>query len=368
MRARAGAFGFIALVAAASCSIGEVDLTGKHCPCAPGFVCDRSTNVCLGSLDASAPPDASLDDGPDDATPSGAIALSNLHAMWATPNSVRWEWSAQGNTTLFGSYELVVGPTPEAVKARAAGVRVWTSDDNPELGAFQVVDVNLDVEQVTRTATDKHTPATTYFAQLVAIDASGKRSTSNVAQAQTADTPSHELVIFSEADMAGSSMPPAFARSMVAPFAGTFDYGGLVSCSGTPPSCLENFRRVALGVSLAALPQSSFDVAFLELAVSGSARTEENWSIAGLYFGDDTCGGASSDAACKWHYDGWSMRAGQRYRVLQVPLRTLHRLGQTATLTYAELVAQGFKLYAVNVFGRWVNGTTTRVDEIRVRW
>ena len=57
----------------AACNLGEVDLTGKECPCAQGWVCDRSVNECVRALDAGpdAGPDAGIDAGPRDAGEDG---------------------------------------------------------------------------------------------------------------------------------------------------------------------------------------------------------------------------------------------------------------------------------------------------------
>lgn len=52
-----------------ACNLGEVDLTGKECPCAQGWVCDRSVNECVRELDAGsdAGPDAGVDAASQDA-------------------------------------------------------------------------------------------------------------------------------------------------------------------------------------------------------------------------------------------------------------------------------------------------------------
>lgn len=52
-----------------ACSLGEVDLTGKECPCAQGWVCDRAANECVREHDGgpdAGPEDAGLDAGPAD--------------------------------------------------------------------------------------------------------------------------------------------------------------------------------------------------------------------------------------------------------------------------------------------------------------
>jgi len=36
----------------AGCSFGEVDLSGKSCPCADGYVCDVPSDVCVANPDS----------------------------------------------------------------------------------------------------------------------------------------------------------------------------------------------------------------------------------------------------------------------------------------------------------------------------
>jgi len=43
-----------------ACAFGEVDLTDKHCPCADGYVCDPTTNLCV---EMAAPDAAAMDSG-----------------------------------------------------------------------------------------------------------------------------------------------------------------------------------------------------------------------------------------------------------------------------------------------------------------
>jgi hypothetical protein len=50
-----------------------------------------------------------------------------------------------------------------------------------------------------------------------------------------------------------------------------------------------------------------------------------------------------------------------------VPLKQL-RKSDGKTLTFDELKAQNFALWAVTSNGTWMNATATRFDEIRLRW
>jgi hypothetical protein len=47
----------VAVAALVACKVPDVDLTGKHCPCASGFTCDDKTQLCVQGDIADAPPD-----------------------------------------------------------------------------------------------------------------------------------------------------------------------------------------------------------------------------------------------------------------------------------------------------------------------
>ncbi|HEV7554819.1 MAG TPA: hypothetical protein VGO00_05140 [Kofleriaceae bacterium] len=50
----------IAIVALVACKVPDVDLTGKHCPCASGYTCDDTTQLCVQGDIADAPPDTTM--------------------------------------------------------------------------------------------------------------------------------------------------------------------------------------------------------------------------------------------------------------------------------------------------------------------
>jgi hypothetical protein len=50
----------LAIVALVACKVPDVDLTGKHCPCASGFTCDDKTQLCVQGDIVDAPPDATM--------------------------------------------------------------------------------------------------------------------------------------------------------------------------------------------------------------------------------------------------------------------------------------------------------------------
>jgi hypothetical protein len=68
----------LAAVALAGCTVADVDLTGKQCPCASGWLCETATNTCVrdpAMIDArmiDAPPGGDAIDAPIDTPPGGS--------------------------------------------------------------------------------------------------------------------------------------------------------------------------------------------------------------------------------------------------------------------------------------------------------
>ena len=50
----------LAIVALVACKVPDVDLTGKHCPCASGYTCDDNTQLCVQGDFADAPADTAM--------------------------------------------------------------------------------------------------------------------------------------------------------------------------------------------------------------------------------------------------------------------------------------------------------------------
>lgn len=77
---RAAALAAALALALAGCSIPEVDLDGKQCPCASGWTCATATNTCVrepGAIDAA---DGTLADA-GDAAPADATDAAALDAI-----------------------------------------------------------------------------------------------------------------------------------------------------------------------------------------------------------------------------------------------------------------------------------------------
>ena len=138
----------VGLFGIASCTVGNVDYLGKHCSaaCPDALTCVDGVCVRVESL----------------------VYVTELHAEWGTPNSIRWAWTMHGNGPDLESYELAItSDTPGA-----PGVKTWTSKDSAELGSYQLRRSD-GFDLVNGTITYDLAPQTSYTAVLKVHDAYG---------------------------------------------------------------------------------------------------------------------------------------------------------------------------------------------------
>jgi hypothetical protein len=357
-----------------ACVVGDVDLSGRACPCVDGWVCDTATDTCrrgddVGGTGPGATGDASAgaqstDDGSSGAEPAEMFDVVSFAADWSTPNAIHWTWGVEGEADAFHAWEVRVATSTEELEA--GGGVVFDGSLNPELDRFTLRNTNEE-EPVTGTITDDLLPATEYFARLSVLDTAGGRSVSaNVAVRTTTAAPVDGVTIFADAD----PFPPGVAypmgcyvRTDGAPAAGTTshfelhhfcDAAGNASCTEDvdgQPECWENLRLQDMSVPVPGLTAGDFSDAYLELYVAieapAGAVGHGWWSELSI---------DASDAI--WKYTGLTIRADGEYRRYQVPL-TQFGLGPE---TLASL-AQG-----VRVGSTWTAGSRIRVDEVRIRW
>jgi hypothetical protein len=287
--------------------------------------------------------------------PEGAaVRVTNLRATWSTPNGIRWDWDAEGEPDALLAFELVVGATEQDVLERSAATRTWTDAENPELGRF-VLPHGLAEIPVVFTVTDELEPDTIHHAQLVATDTAGRQAMSNVAAGRTTLSPVGEIVIMSDVDTAGDSLPSTFVLGTDRPFAGSSAYSYESVCGGM--ECYENLRRQGLMLDLSPVSEGAYaTTAYFEVALAVENGSTSWWSDLWTWYD-----GTSTDRIGR--YNGWTARADGNYRVLQVPLRAFEIDGEP--VPYEEL-AHG--LYGFNVGGYWSDGAVVRVDELRIRW
>lgn len=318
----------------------------------------RISAALVAVLGCEANPAFDLDTGtasgpinPDDA----AVAVGNLRATWGTPNTIRWDWEAQGDPDRLLAYELVVGTSEDDVLSGGGSTVVWTEEQNPELGRFLLPRTGGE-DPVVFTATDALEPDTRYYAQLIARDTAGNATVSNIAAGRTSQPPVDEIVIIADENTAGFSIPGTFALSSERPFAGTQGYRYESVCEGQA-ECWENLRRQEILLDVGAISQGSFGTtAYFEVALAIESETTPWWCSFWLWYD-----GSSADRLAS--YDAWTGRTGGDYRVIQVPLRAF--LIQGEPTPYDEL---SFGLYGFNVGGPWSDGAVVYVDELRLRW
>ncbi|MFN0061616.1 MAG: hypothetical protein ACKVPX_03760 [Myxococcaceae bacterium] len=343
MNAEIIASGMVATLLVA-CTIPEVDISYRQCPCVSGYVCDVSANVCYEAPAAGG-------------GGTGAVRVTNLRPDWSTAHQIRWRWDPEGVADNLGRYELVVGTTEEDVRNRTGAARVYTPTENPELARF-LLQRTIVTDPVVFTTADELQPDTRYFAQLTAFDTTGDRSYTNIAQARTMVVPTGSRLVFSEAEMPGFSIPTGFARICNdRAFEGSCYYEYVAQCPNGQGSCWENLRRQSLGFTAPGLSQGAFaTTAIFTLAVASDAGRTSYWTGTRLCF----------DVACAdVYFVEWTLRSNDQYRVQEFPLRAF--LSPAGTPLSAAVLNQGvFEISFVG--GDWPSGTHVRVDKVSVAW
>ncbi|MCA9673058.1 MAG: hypothetical protein KC503_46015 [Myxococcales bacterium] len=285
--------------------------------------------------------------------PPAVIAISTLAQDWATPNTIRWSWQVDGETDKLAGYTLVVGLSAQDVRASQGSAKRWDVQQNPELGVFQLAGVQGN-QVITGTITDLLAPDTVYFAQLHVTDTAGGTSSTTVVQGRTARAANNAVVLFSDDDTQGYSIPSTLALSSRRPYQGKFCYEYVSICPNTKPDCWENLRRQDIKVALPALDAASFAQAYFEVAVGCNGK-HSYWSSVWLTFGS-----LQNDF---FSYEGFTIRCNDGYRLYQFPLRVLK--SKSGSLNASD-AADGVSEF--NVGGLWTAGATVRLDELRIRW
>jgi len=334
--------------ALAACSV-DVDLAGKQCPCLPGWVCDSVEQICVRQDSAS----------------EGAFTIESFDADWATPNSIRWRWKIDGRRESFHAFEVVVGPSEEAVRERS-DVVVWTAEINPELQLFSVPR-NDGVDYIEGTITDQLTPSTDYYAQLVVIDTAQQSSRSPIVVKRTAPASELAIDLVTETGIGPGHwlQPECLELVSDAPYEGMNHYQYQHWCSsdetqvctdpqlpdGESPSCWMNIQFGGIDVDATELTAGGFEFAYLEVAlalVSPAQATEPTPAYYVQLRVDEPP-----------HY--WaplSLRGDGEYRLFQIPLSAFG-------LTHEALAGT---IRHLEISAAWPHGSTIRIDSARVRW
>ncbi len=417
----------IGALVVAACSVAAVQLTGHPCPCVSGWTCDPMSNQCVevqrtdaasnpgsdagvtesssGDASTSCPCPMGYACSPDTHTcQRGAVGLDTLTASYTTPYSIHWTWPTPKNLQLLSYFELVVGPSQNDVLIRSAASTVWTSHQNPELG-FGMIQHSNSTDPVTRTITDELAPATTYWAQLVAVDNSGLRSGSSAASGTTLSCP-EGIVPLVQSSFSGwvlpcatqvpcSQTPPSltFAADAGAACANDMALVGMdtclvelaaqcdvgvtgagcdagcgwcPACAGASPYCLNSIgcddvlHVAGLGAALTGLTSKAFETAYVEFAFEADATATGNWSEVQLQL---------ANRSDYWTYLPWTVRADKHFRVVQLPLRAMVHNTDGTTMTVADLSPDGgppANLDEFRIYSTWL--ATIRIAGIALKW
>jgi hypothetical protein len=364
---------------ALACSIEDVELVGRKCPCPSDLscvndVCVRASAAGAGGAGGGGAGAASggaaggglaggglAGGGVAGGAGSGgvpcaaAITVDDFRVDWETPNTVRWRWDPHGAPELFSAYELVTAENQADLGSGTGSATIWTVSANPELGEFIVPDSGSLSDVIDRTITDGHTPKTTYYAKLSAIDKSGCRFESAQIQAVTTDPPQFEIEIFSDAAVP-QTVPSSYSLSTSGALSGSACLA-YVQPACTPPYCYENLK--AQGMQLASggkLNENQFVTkAFLELSVAIEEPVHSYWSQIWLMLS------GNQDI---WKLEPIVARADGQYRTYQIPLRALDQSG--TLLSFAKFDSSG--IAGFNFGGSFVGGKRVRVDEASIKW
>jgi hypothetical protein len=331
-------------VLVAGCVVSEIDYTGKACPCPDGWTC--SANVCARSI------------VPDGA--AGKITVANLRGEWSTPNGVRWAWDVTGSKDDFGSYELTLVSQPPG----AAGTKVWTASDNPELGRLYLPNQNGGEDLVDATITDGLDPDTTYLATLAGIDSAGNRSTSNQAELATGIVLANQVALFTDARPPGYPVPGSLtvapgcgvSQSACILFDPTADTACVPQACTAGMCCFENLRWQQLGADTSKISPGSFDQnAYFEFEIASTGKEISYWSEIRLWVNP-----GNDPATQLYYYHPWTYRPDPTFRRVQVPLRVF---ASNTNLT-SNVLAAG--LYGFSVGGDWDAAGKVYLDNIAV--
>lgn len=366
MRARNLGRAVIAGALASSCSIAALDLSGKKCPCASGYVCDvpRDTCVLEGTLftDSATPDVQVLDAGKEAEVVAPLVVVSDLTAEWATPNSIRWKWTVTGDKKSFRAYEVVVGKSAADVTNRAAGVDILRGNEHPELDLFDARGGKTSGPFSMWTTTDGFGPGITKFVQVHATDVNGTVSSTKVVSRATADQPTRTKILF---DGAERSARPVADWVFKTPVGGEAHYALDVDC-GTASTCAKRGELFALGIDMNApspYVSGDFPGSYLTFDIEGSVAVTSFSSTVAIEFGDGTCAGGAG--VCTFRYSGWTQKKSGR-TTIQAPLGELRN--DNGPLTFPILQQKGFGVQSLELSGTWADKAALRLYNARIRW
>ncbi len=349
------------LVVVASCSVAELDLTGKQCPCTSGYVCDVPSNTCVFAL--TRPDGGPLDDAlvAPERNPAALLSVKSFAVVadWKTPNVVRWDFTIEGKAPDFKSYRLDVGARMTSFADN--DFVSYGPIDRPELGVFDARGAKV-AGPASLWTFSRANPNTKQFGRLTVVDRTNQQNVSVIASAQAASGASSKAALFDGITPATTPRPT-----------GMFDFKNgahvfNVDCATLPSPCVKKVELGGLAVALDAsgpFTQADFDRAFLDLELEGTFAASSFDSVVAIEPGTGACTGGD----CRWGYAGWTMSAAPNPGVttLQVPLAKLNSAARGA-LTRPILEEKGFKVAVLAISGTWRDKANLRLLSAYIRW
>ena len=351
-----------AFLALQACGKEDIDLTGKACPCPTAdYECDSLCQVCVpaGTTPGSSCSGAT---GGTGAGGSGglagagaggtggtsctpAITFQNFKAVWATPESIRWEWEPLSPVSAkdqFKTYEL-------EVTAPGESPRTYDGTTNPELGVY--VQPNSGVDFTMATASSGLTPGKLYTGVLRAIDTQDCAFTSPSASAPRTTQPKGGAF-----ELYADTQPPgSFPLDATEVTAGC-KAGNCLQSLDCVGSCFFNLRWSGTTLN-APISEGEFSDAYVEFYVKSNSAAPLWWSESWLQVGTGT--------GTRWRFHPFSIPADDQFHKIQIPLRQYFKAG--AQLDYAAFSAQPLK-EVMFVGASPTDGTFIWVDDAYIRW
>lgn len=284
-------------------------------------------------------------------------SLAQLQTQWTTSYSAAFSWIFAGDEQRFDHFELWIALSLAELESETGSTQKLGPEELPELGWYQLPNTS-GFDPVSHTVVHGLLPDTQYFVQLSALSNDGQVARSEPVTARTLALPNHEIVIFSERDTDGYSIPAGMYLSDQSPYGGQYHYRWDNDCEDGEDRCFENLRRQDFALSMASLGEADFAHAYFEVAIANPGDQPSPWSQLGLTFFRE-----ADQSEQVFVVSPLTFAVMPGYQLWQVPLRAFSHAG--LPLDFEDMSGD---LVEFRVGGSWCDDTAIDLDEIRIRW